>query len=79
MANIDATISEHRPGVQRDFRLQNEGTIVILYPESPAGEQWATDNLGDGGQRWCHGYVIEHRFIEDILFGIHNDGLRVTL
>jgi hypothetical protein len=59
-----------------DFRLQGEGTISILYPLTERAEQWATDHLEEG-PRWGTGYVIEHRYVGDILFGIHNDGLEV--
>ena len=60
-----------------DFRLQDEGTIAILYAETEAAEQWVTDNLPGDAQRWGgNGIVIEHRYLGDILFGLHNDGLR---
>jgi hypothetical protein len=61
-----------------DFRLQDEGTIAILYPETEAAVAWCDQHLPNDAQRWGgNGYVIEHRFVGDILFGIHNDGLEV--
>jgi hypothetical protein len=61
--------------VELDFTVQDEGTIKILYPQTEAAEQWITDHIANDAQRWAGGVVVEHRFIEDILFGVHNDGL----
>jgi len=66
-----------RPGdVQTDFLVQNEGSVAILYPQNDEAQQWVDDHLPLDAPRWGgNGVVIEHRYLGDILFGIHNDGL----
>ena len=72
--NVEQLLSQaHRE--QPDFRVDNQGTIVVLYADSEAAQQWVIDNLPADALQWAGGTVIEHRFVEDILFGIHNDGL----
>jgi hypothetical protein len=58
-----------------DFAVQNEGSIFILYALSAAAKEWADEHIGHA-QRWgVNGYVIEHRYVLDIVDGIQNDGL----
>jgi hypothetical protein len=66
------------PGV--DFRIQNEGSLVLLSPISEAAKQWADEHIGrDNGFQpyWPDSIVIEARYIGDILEGIQADGLAV--
>jgi hypothetical protein len=61
-----------------DFRIQNEGSIFILYVQTDAAKQWVADNLPEDIQLWgTNGVVVEHRFILDIIDGIENSGLTV--
>jgi hypothetical protein len=63
---------------QPDFSLLNEGSIFVLFAQTEAAEQWVTDHLPGDVMTWGrNGYVVEWRFIEDIVFGIENDGLTV--
>jgi hypothetical protein len=66
-----------------DFRLQDEGTIVVLHPCNDAARTWIDDNIYGhpvdlNPQWWGGGIVIEHRFVLDILQGIESDGLTVA-
>lgn len=61
-----------------DFRLQAEGTIAVLFPLTDEAATWCWHYLPADATRWGNGYVIEHRFVDDILFGIHNDGLVIA-
>ena len=60
-----------------DFRLQDEGTIVILHPCNDAAGDWLYEHVAEP-QWWGGGVVIEHRFVLDILQGIESDGLTVA-
>ncbi len=61
-----------------DFSVEDHGSIVILQAHTEEAEQWATDNLpADVLTHGRNGYVVEPRYIGDILFGIQNDGLAV--
>jgi hypothetical protein len=59
-----------------DFQIQNEGSLVILYPQSDAGRNWIAEHIGEH-QEWCGGVVIESRYVGDVLAGIESDGLEV--
>jgi hypothetical protein len=63
---------------QLDFTVQNEGTIFLLQPLTVAAREWINDNLPE--QRLVYGtaVVVEHRYIQDIVQGIINDGLVVA-
>lgn len=74
MANTTARVA---PAPPSDFRLEHQGTIAVLFPLSSDAADWCWNHLPADAQRWCGGVVIEHRYVEDILFGIHNDGLVV--
>lgn len=58
-----------------DFSVSNEGSIFILSPLSAAGRDWVEENLPVDAMKWAGGTVVEHRFINDILEGIQNEGL----
>lgn len=62
-----------------DFRVQDEGTIVILHPCNDAAGAWISDHLYDGQetQWWGGGIVIERRYVQNILDGITQDGLTI--
>lgn len=76
-ANFDDVKVTEAPEVP-DFRLQREGSISILYVETDAAQQWVADHIPSDATWWGrNGLVIEWRYVDDILFGIENDGLSV--
>jgi hypothetical protein len=58
-----------------DFSLQNEGTIFLLRPLSPAARTWTDDHLPADATRFGPSIVVEHRYISDIVNGAQDDGL----
>jgi hypothetical protein len=63
-----------------DFRLQNEGTIAVLYPENDAAREWLDENSYSDENTptwWGGGIVIEHRYVLDIAEGIVRCGLTI--
>jgi len=63
-----------------DFRVRDEGTIVLLYPQNDAARMWIDEHLyGEGGAPvWFGGAVtIDHRMAQPILDGIEADGLDI--
>jgi hypothetical protein len=62
-----------------DFELQDEGTVVVLYPRNEAASEWVAEHLGDDLTWWVGGVVVEHRFITDIAAALHVDGLTVEV
>ena len=56
-----------------DFQLQNEGNICILYPQTEAADAWWAENVEEGESWGKDGWVVETRFIENIVWGIEED------
>ena len=63
---------------QHDFIVSNHGSIYLLEPLTEAGRQWSDDHLPDDAQMFGNAVVVEHRYIEDIVLGIQDDGLTVA-
>jgi hypothetical protein len=61
----------------KDFQVENHGSVFTLEPQTPAGESWAEEYLPEDAPMMCGRFVVEHRFIRDIVEGILNDGLTV--
>lgn len=61
----------------RDFTVTNQGTVFTLTPNTATAHGWALDHLPDDAPMLGHTYVVEHRYIGDIVQGIVNDGLTV--
>jgi hypothetical protein len=64
-----------------DFAIDLHGSIAMLWPQNEAGLDWIRENICDDHIRWGGGeyaaVVIEHRYIGDIVNGIHDDGLTI--
>lgn len=61
-----------------DFIVQNEGTVFILWPKTENALEWCVEHLPEDATRWGDSYVVEHRYIEDIVKGIRADGFIVA-
>ena len=63
-------------GPEWDFELENHQSLWIFTPVSEAALQWCYAHLPDDCPRWgAKGFVIEHRYIENIVRGARNDKL----
>ena len=62
-----------------DFRLQNEGSLVLLHPLTPSAVEWVNDRIGknSGYQPQWPSVLLEPRYVEAILQGIVDDGMSV--
>lgn len=63
-----------------DFRLQNEGSIVLLHPLTPSAIAFVDEYIGaDNGYQPMYPTVIcEPRYIEPVLQGIADAGMSVS-
>lgn len=61
--------------VRNDFYVRNEGSIVLLTPDSDAAYDWCDEHLPEDAMRFGLSYVIEHRYADEILTGILGEGL----
>ena len=75
--NLVISKIEVTPGRIHDFAISGHGTIFVLWPQTDEAREWATEKMDQDGQRWSDGYVVEHRYIEDIINGFRSDGLTV--
>jgi len=63
-------------GPEHDFEVIVEGSVVIFDPVSKAALQWCYAHLPEDCMRWGKvGYVVEPRYIDDIIKGAKRDGL----
>lgn len=61
-----------------DFTFENHGSICLLQPVTDAAREWTQENVGDGEtQYWGTAVVIEHRYVNHIILGLTEAGLRV--
>lgn len=58
-----------------DFRVRDEGTIVIIWPVTDEAVGWCDEHLPDDCTRWGSGYVIDCRYSHDVIAGMFEDGL----
>jgi hypothetical protein len=61
-----------------DLEFQNHGSIFVVVPFTEAGKDWLDENVGGDAQVWGRGIVVEPRYVEDILVGAEDAGLRVS-
>ena len=77
-AKCDAQAAEIA-GSGDDFDYVEHGSVCILSPITVGAFAWCAKHLPEGAQRFgSSGYVVEPRFIDDVLFGIQADGLKVA-
>jgi len=60
-----------------DITVRDEGSLVLLDSGTPEGRTWLDESLDPEAQRWGSAYVIEPRYVSDILEGAACDGLAV--
>jgi hypothetical protein len=62
-----------------DFVVENHSSIFLLRSCTDIAREWVDEHIGpdDGYQPMYPTVVVEHRYIDDIVTGIQNDGLEV--
>jgi hypothetical protein len=65
---------------EADATVANHGSIYVLTPISVAAQDWIAKHISDQAMRWGpKGIVVEHRYIDDILVGMNEQGLCVSV
>jgi len=63
-------------GPEHDFELNDQGNVWLFTPISNAAVQWLRKKLPEDAPRWgACSYVIEHRYISDIVERARADNL----
>lgn len=60
-----------------DFEISSHGSIWLLVPISVAASQWVADHLPADTPMFGAAFAIEHRYVDDIVAGIQQDGLSI--
>lgn len=62
-----------------DFELSDQGSIVLLSPNTESARQWVEDNIGadNGYQPYYPTVIMEHRFADNVISGLQSDGLSI--
>ena len=58
-----------------DFLYRDEGSIILLLPQSETARSWAGENLQTEPWQDKRAIAIEPRYFTDILEGIHTEGM----
>jgi hypothetical protein len=65
------------------MRIDNQGSIVIFFPDTDAELTWLTDNTQTEAWQWqgkgsLPSLVVDHRFAQDLAEGIKEAGITLT-
>ncbi len=61
-----------------DVHVENEGSIFVFTPMTPAAREWVDDNVHSEPWQWTGASLcVDHRFARDLAQGMLTDGLNV--
>jgi hypothetical protein len=60
-----------------DFYAKNEGSIILLYPESDNAKQFCEFNIQLDNWQNKNMIAIEPRYFDDIYMAIQNEGMTI--
>jgi hypothetical protein len=60
-----------------DFAVHNEGSIFLLEPLSDDAQNWIEEHIPGDAQYFGNSVAIEHRYVIDVIDGIHADGYTI--
>lgn len=61
-----------------DIDRFDAGSIVVLSGVTVKGQEWLREHMPEDCQRWgVNGYVVEPRYLHDIIIGASDDGVEV--
>ena len=63
-----------------DITVNDQGSVILLTPNTPEGEAWIDDNIGQGNgyQPYYPTVIVEPRYLGDIVHGAIEDGLQLA-
>jgi hypothetical protein len=61
-----------------DFRINDQGTIVLFTPISDAAREWVDENVASDSWQWFGPQLcVDHRMAGDLLDGIVAAGFEI--
>lgn len=63
--------------MEPDLIIDDQGSIILLRPNTSEGEGWIDDNIGpdNGYQPYYPAVIVEPRYLGNIVHGATEDGL----
>jgi len=62
-----------------DFIVSDHFTIFLLTPLTESATDWVSEHLPPDALRFGDSIAVEHRFIGDIIDGVQQDGLTISV
>jgi hypothetical protein len=62
-----------------DVMIENHGSLYLVHGQSDAGKEWMNEHLPEDAQRMGDAVAVEHRYMENIVYGMRGDGLLVEV
>jgi len=61
-----------------DVSVRDEGSVVIVTPQTDAAKAWVEENVSLEGWQWFGGgFAVEHPRLDNLLAGMEEDGLEI--
>jgi hypothetical protein len=61
-----------------DVSVRDEGSVVIVTPQTDAAKAWVEENVSLEGWQWFGGgFAAEPRMLDNLLAGMEEDGLEI--
>jgi hypothetical protein len=61
-----------------DVLVRDEGSVVIVSPQTEAAKAWVEENVETSGWQWIGGvFAVEPRMLDNLLFGMEEAGLEI--
>jgi len=66
-------------GLENSMLLDNQGSIVLLIPETNNEADWLASNVNAEDYMWMgKGLAVENRYVENILEGLISEGFTIS-
>jgi hypothetical protein len=70
------TVKRSNPGPSVDVDIKDQGGIILFDLRSESAREWWTEHVQEGAE-WHGRKVVEHRYADNIIESMLNDGLEV--
>ena len=66
---------EAQIGSGPDYRVENHGSLALVYPISQDAKNWIDENVSSDSQWFGGGLAVEPRYLGDLVDGMRAAGL----
>jgi hypothetical protein len=65
--------------METDFRISDQGSIVLIEPVSDAAREWTAENVQLENWQWLGpAFTVDHRMADPLIAAIVDDGFAVS-